>query len=115
MAGHILVDLDATLSVYDGWKGVEKIGEPIPKMVERVKKWLQEGKDVRIFTARVNPNQDKAKLVSAKYWIQKWCLEYIGQELPLTCEKDFETITIWDDRCVQIIPNTGDRVDGQED
>lgn len=34
--GWIGVDLDGTLAHYEGWKGVEHIGEPIPAMVERI-------------------------------------------------------------------------------
>src|SRR5690349_18780615 len=52
MSGWIGVDLDGTLAEYHGWKGVEHIGPPIPEMVARVKQWLAEGRDVRIFTAR---------------------------------------------------------------
>jgi hypothetical protein len=51
--GWIGVDLDGTLAHYEGWKGQEHIGEPIAPMVERVKGWLAEGREVRIFTARV--------------------------------------------------------------
>jgi hypothetical protein len=51
--GWIGVDLDGTLAHYDGWKGADNIGAPIPAMVERVKGWLAEGKTVKIFTARV--------------------------------------------------------------
>ena len=36
--GWIGVDLDATLAYYDGFKGPEHIGEPIPQMVDRVKR-----------------------------------------------------------------------------
>lgn len=52
--GWIGVDLDGTLAHYDGWKGPEHIGAPIPAMVERVKAWLAEGKEVRISTARAD-------------------------------------------------------------
>ena len=30
------------------------IGDPVPDMVDRVKVWLSQGKEVRIFTARVS-------------------------------------------------------------
>ena len=53
--GWIGVDLDGTLAEYNGWQGPANIGAPIPAMVERVKAWLEEGRDVRIFTARVGP------------------------------------------------------------
>jgi hypothetical protein len=102
MNGWIGVDLDGTLAEYNGWKGEKHIGKPIPLMVERVKKWLEEGKEVRIFTARVwqyAPDVEDT--------IQKWCIKHIGQILPITCFKDYGMIELWDDRCVQVMPNTG--------
>ena len=35
------VDLDGTLAEWDGWKGHEHIGPPIPAMLERVKRWIK--------------------------------------------------------------------------
>jgi hypothetical protein len=109
-SGWIGVDLDGTLAEYHGWaEGM--IGKPIPKMLQRVKYWLLAGKDVRIFTARVSHPVVREK---AKALIEQWCVIHIGKILPITCRKDFEMIELWDDRCVQIIPNTGERADGQE-
>ncbi len=54
MNGWIGVDLDGTLAQYDGWKGPDNIGDPIPLMVGRVKEWLEAGHEVRVFTARVS-------------------------------------------------------------
>ena len=34
------VDLDGTLAHWDGWKGVEHIGEPIQPMIARVNAWV---------------------------------------------------------------------------
>ena len=48
----IAVDLDGTLAEYDYWRGIEHIGCPIPKMLERIEKWRAAGLEVRIFTAR---------------------------------------------------------------
>lgn len=50
LGGWIGVDLDGTLAEYTGWHGPGHIGPPIPKMLDRVKNWLAEGVDVRIFT-----------------------------------------------------------------
>jgi len=111
--GWIGVDLDGTLAHYDKWVSVEHIGEPVPLMLERVKGWLAKGTDVRIVTARVHPNQDRRVLAAARYWIEKWCLEHLGQQLPITHEKDFAMIELWDDRAVQVEPNTGRRIDGK--
>jgi hypothetical protein len=118
MSGHkgwIGVDLDATLAQYDGWKGIDHIGEPVPAMFERVKDWLEQGQPVKIFTARVycgesgEPAGDRYRDAQlARRAIEKWCLKYFGAILPITCCKDFSMIAMWDDRCVQVKPNTGE-------
>lgn len=48
-------DLDGTLAKYDGWKGLDHIGEPIEAIVRLAKKFHAEGKRVKILTARVAP------------------------------------------------------------
>lgn len=48
-------DLDGTLAKYDGWKGLDNIGEPIKPMVDLIKQMQAEGKTVKILTARVAP------------------------------------------------------------
>lgn len=48
-------DLDGTLAKYDGWKGVDHIGEPVKPMVDLIKRMHEEGKVVKIMTARVAP------------------------------------------------------------
>ncbi len=59
MNGWIGVDLDGTLARYDGWVGVMHVGDPVPAMLDRVQRWLEQGLDVRIFTARVSrPEQE---------------------------------------------------------
>ena len=103
--GWIGVDLDGTLAMYDEWAGADNIGEPIPLMLERVKKWLDSGQEVRIFTARVGGSTEE--VVRALPYIEAWCLEHIGRKLIVTCRKDYDMIELWDDRCVQVIPNTG--------
>jgi hypothetical protein len=108
-SGWIGVDLDGTLAVYDGWKGPEHIGEPVPLMLGRVKAWLAQGVTVKIFTARIAFDGDGV----IEGIIRQWCKEWIGTELPVTFSKDYGMIELWDDRCVQIIPNTGMRADGK--
>src|SRR5271156_403401 len=116
--GWIGVDLDGTLAFYDHWRGADHIGPPIPAMLERVKRWLSEGRDVRIFTARVDGGtaalsmgnsggEDYRNVEVVEGHIRRWCLKHIGCELPVTCKKDFGMIELWDDRCIQVIPNTG--------
>lgn len=117
--GWIGVDLDGTLAEYNGWTDNPfEIGPPVPKMIERVKQWLREEKQVWIVTARVNfegrvgPEEDPSYQAQVQYSIDMWCIRYIGRALPVTYKKNHSMIELWDDRVVQIIPNTGERADG---
>jgi len=102
------VDLDGTLAVYTEWGSPTDIGEPIWPMVNRVKDWLAEGKDVRIFTARVaNTLNDPFVVAEIVAAISEWCIDYIGHPLPITCVKDYGMVELWDDRAVQVVTNTG--------
>lgn len=102
--GWIGVDLDGTLAHYSGWNG-GVIGPPVPAMVERVRKWLAEDREVRIFTARVCDADFRT------VWaIQSWSEKHIGKRLAVTNLKDYAMVEIWDDRCVQVERNTGRRV-----
>lgn len=108
------MDLDGTLARYEGWQGVEHIGEPIPAMLARVKQWLAEGVEVRIFTARVwNSDPTSVDVFDTVSIINTWCEKHLGQRLKVTCQKDFGMVELWDDRCVQVVMNTGIRADGQ--
>lgn len=112
--GWIGVDLDGTLARYDGWRGVAHIGEPVPEMLHRVLGWINEGRDVRIFTARVGDHVvDPEGLQLVQTTIEQWCHKHLGKVLPITNKKDFAMIELWDDRAVQVEPNTGRRVDGK--
>ncbi len=96
------VDLDGTLAEYHGWRDGE-IGKPIQPMVTRVLDWCNAGKEVRIFTARASVPE----LIPA---VVQWCKEHLGRELQVTNVKDFSMIELWDDRAIQVEPNTGKRV-----
>lgn len=100
------VDLDGTLAYHDEAKpyDVTGIGPPIPKMLERVKGWLAEGKKVKIFTARVAKGPNK-KLVREQ--IKNWTQHYLGKRLPVTAKKTHDMTEFWDDRAVQVSRNTG--------
>lgn len=114
--GWIGVDLDGTLAKYTGWQGVDHIGEPVPAMLERVKLWLAGGKDVRIMTARVcisDWRPDQSTVEHCRRVIQDWTEKHLGVRLIVTNVKDYSMLELWDDRAVQIIPNTGLRADGK--
>lgn len=112
--GVILVDLDGTLAHYEGWQGPQHIGSPVPAMVARVKAWLAEGREVRIFTARVAPEDgDFEDVEKWRKAIEDWCVVHIGQRLAVTCIKTRSAILIYDDRARQVEANTG-RVIGED-
>lgn len=109
-AGWIGVDLDGTLAEYDSWRGETHIGKPIPLMVERVRQWLAAGQKVKIVTARVSTGANdraSATIDDIRAAIERWCHVHVGAKLEVTCCKDFAMIQLWDDRCIQVIPNTG--------
>jgi len=95
--GWIGVDLDSTLAL-----GSRKdIGEPIPRMVSRVKRWVRDGKEVRILTARATDVDERVKTY-------EWLKENIGIPLEVTHEKDYQMIRLYDDRAVEVERNTGE-------
>lgn len=101
------VDLDGTLAYYDGWHGPEHIGAPVPAMLERVKGWLRDRPEVeiRIFTARICRDREAMTAL-----IQDWLEAHGLPRLNVTNVKDFEMLELWDDRAVQVLPNTGEPV-----
>ena len=108
------VDLDGTLAFYDRWQAWNIIGPPIEPMRLRVLKWLAEGRDVRIFTARVAYEVDTCYVTGFTFTredivrvIQDWLERHGMPRLAVTCIKDFQMVELWDDRCVQVVPNTG--------
>jgi hypothetical protein len=105
MQGWIGVDLDGTLAQYDGWQHWCHIGDPIPVMVARVKRWLVAGLQVKVVTARVGENTAAVGL------IQDWLEQRAGlPRLEVTANKDFQMIELWDDRVVQVESNTGRQI-----
>lgn len=113
--GWIGVDLDGTLAKYDSWRGAEHIGDPVPAMLLRVRRWLVKGEDVRIVTARVGPQGDHHQLARARLAIELWCKQHIGRILPVTAAKDFAMRVLYDDRAVQVETNTGRLIGAKEE
>lgn len=125
--GWIGVDFDGCLvTAPTCLREVCTTGTPIPPMIALVKALLAEGRDVRIFTARVGPATDAECTAGLKAggidpgplprldWhnyqqtlLETWCLEHLGQVLPLTCVKDLHLTQFYDDRCIQVETNTG--------
>lgn len=99
------VDLDGTLAHYDPANfqpGV--IGAPVPIMLDRVKRWLNDGDEVVIFTARLSGGGDHDKERAA---ISAWTQEHVGQELEATAVKEKRFTDFWDDEAHGVVKNEG--------
>ena len=98
---YIGVDLDTTLAHVVNWNGYGYIGEPIPAMLKRTKKWLKEGKIVKIFTARVEAGPKAIQVV------QDWCEKNGLGRLEVTNVKDSGMVEVWDDLAIKVLENKG--------
>lgn len=112
--GWIGVDLDGTLAQYGGWVNELHIGDPVPAMASRVRNWIAQGREVRIFTARVcQPDVPligggRASVEAIRSAIQDWTEQHFGVRLPVTNVKDFGMVELWDDRAVRVRANAGE-------
>lgn len=88
-------------------------------MLSRVHGWLDQGIEVRIVTARVGASgvvlrdgtvDDQCNAEKQRALVDAWCVEHIGQSLPITHGKDVMLIELWDDRVVQVERDTGARI-----
>jgi hypothetical protein len=102
-APWIGVDLDGTLAHDVGTNGLDEIGSPVKPMLNRVKKWIAEGKTVKIFTARASSPRQVAA-------VKKWLVRHELPDLEVTNAKDLRMVELWDDRCVQVATNSGEPV-----
>lgn len=111
------MDLDGTLAQYHGWAKWSDIGEPVSLMLDRVKKWVADGVEVRIVTARMGHDDSvvhRCKTSGERFTnalmagvIMDWTKRHVGVALTVTCFKDVDMLELWDDRAVQVVPNTG--------
>lgn len=124
-------DLDGTLAKYDGWRGIDHIGEPVKPMVELIRRMHDEGKVVKIMTARVAP-KEKPETKPSPYrtgnwciqepgvqtwalkdewtpleFIQEWCYRVLGFIPEIVYQKDHLMLELYDDRVKQVVPNEG--------
>lgn len=124
-------DLDGTLAKYDGWKGIDSIGAPVAPMVKLIRQMHDEGKVVKIMTARVAPKENpetKPNPYRTGNWcvqepdvqtwalkgewtplefIQEWCYRFLGFVPEVVYQKDHLMLELYDDRVKQVVPNEG--------
>ena len=94
------VDLDGTLAYHDPSASLDTVGEPVPAMLSLVKKMVNNGIRVKIFTARAS---DPEQLPIIRRWLKENGLP----ELEITNVKDYSMLRLYDDRCIQVEHNTG--------
>ena len=98
--GHILVDLDKTTAEYLSGdykgKGDTVIGKPIMPMILRIREWIRQGWEVKIFTARADAGEE---VINA---IQDWTEEHIGKRLEVTNIKTRDAYALIDDRAIGV-------------
>lgn len=107
-------DLDGTLAKYDGWKGIDHIGDPVPLMVIVAYVLHKFGHKIKIITARVAPREDGDGSEARKY-IEQWCKKNLGFVPEITHEKDASMTTLFDDRACAVEQNTGKILGGWPD
>ena len=97
----IAVDLDGTLAKHlDGEFDKDKIGEPVPEMVKKVKAWLAANKKVVIFTARAASAENVPP-------IKKWLRDHDLPDLQITNEKTPDMVLFVDDRARAVVRDKG--------
>ncbi len=105
------IDFDGVLvKTLDIWQGVGVFGDPIEPMVELAKNLLAQGRQVKIFTARVSEHNTMGadgKIKDSITPIQNWCLKHLGQVLEITNVKDYKMEVLFDDRAITVECNTG--------
>jgi 3-deoxy-D-manno-octulosonate 8-phosphate phosphatase KdsC-like HAD superfamily phosphatase len=96
----IAVDLDGTLAYYDTYKGAHHIGRPIPAMMQKVRKWLKEGHQVAIFTARASSEENIR-------YVKERLKKYGLPDLMVTNIKYPQFTDFFDDRAWRVLKNKG--------
>jgi len=104
------VDLDGTLAKYDGWKGEDVIGDPVPGARELLVGLKARGFKIALWTSRmggqnlfIRTDERDVKILGVLIeWLKKWHLDqYIDEIVP---GKPIFYLTI-DDRT--IVPQKG--------
>ena len=99
--GWIGIDLDGTLANYEeGGSGNIPIGTIVPAMEAKVREYLAQGIKCKLFTARCGFPDEIPK-------IEQWLAEHNLSELEITNIKDHGMKVLYDDRCAQVVVNTG--------
>jgi hypothetical protein len=108
--GWVGVDLDGTLAEWNDQTSPYYIGPPVTAMVDRVHKWIDAGRQVRIVTARVGANKG-VDVDGQRKVIRTWLDTHLGRtyanQIEITNQKDLGMLALWDDLAVTVEVNSG--------
>jgi hypothetical protein len=90
MKKTIAIDLDGVLATYDGWKGPDHYGEPMPGAIAFLERLIDDGMQPWIFTTREGPQLGE--------WLRQYCPQKVLDNLVVTRTKPPAWLYI-DDRC----------------
>ncbi len=103
---RVCVDLDGVLARYDGWRGVEHFGEPLPGAIEFTRD-LMEWADVIIFTSRLRADGGKKPLHEREKLVRQWLDEHGFRYAEVYAGQGKPTASAYiDDRAVSCNPQT---------
>ncbi len=95
------VDLDGTLARWDENLSRNRVGEPVLIMLSFVKRMVNDGIRVKIFTARAS---DPSQVTTIRKWLKK---NGLPSSMEITNIKDYGMERLYDDRSIQVERNTG--------
>lgn len=101
------VDFDGTLVEHHAGDDLYHIGRPIGAMMDFVRQLLADGREVKIFTARLAFTEPWETRLKQQELLKDWSREHFGVALPATCQKDPGMVALFDDRAFHVVHNTG--------
>lgn len=102
-------DLDGTLARKESGMDTDRIGAVISgDAAVRLKKLYDEGRDVRIVTARVSSVHSRRHRNYQDNMIKHWIFKNFGiWDVPVQAEKEPGMVALYDDRACMVEYNTG--------
>lgn len=98
--GYVAFDFDKTIAVRNSGDSIFKAGAPIRAMVDLMKKYLSEGRKVKVLTARKGELQQRP--------VVKFLKDNGFPPLEVINCKDSNLDILYDDKCIQVELNTGE-------
>ena len=109
---HIALDFDRTLATMED-DTLATIGQPIQPMIDQVKKWVEKGHEITIFTARVSKwfkeggERPDVFIMSQKMKINQFLVDNGLPIMKITANKSPLFTHFVDDKAVKVLPNKG--------